>query len=69
MKRFLVVSALLIFAMIVVSGCSSLTSIEQTGGGRYVITGWQTPGPVGFVWLCTYDPATRTMTLLERLPE
>ena len=69
MKRFLLAASLLIFALVLVSGCSSLTSIEEDGGGRYVITGWQTPGPVGFVWLCTYDVSTRTLTILEELPD
>ncbi len=56
-------------ALILVAGCSSFTSIEREPNGDYVLTGWTTPGPRGFVWICKYDPATRTLTVKEELPK
>jgi len=50
------------------AGCSSFTSIERTADGRYVISGWQAPGPRGFIWICEYDEATNTMRIVEELP-
>ena len=50
---------------LLLSGCSAFTSIDRDANGDYVITGWQAPGPVGFVWICSYDPATKTLTIKE----
>ena len=46
-------------------GCSSFTSINRDSKGQYVITGWQAPGPTGFVWIGDYDPETKTLTIKE----
>ena len=43
--------------------CSSFTSIEREANGDYVVTGWD--GHDGFVWICDYDPVTRTLTVKE----
>lgn len=51
--------------LLLACGCGSFTSIDVEEDGRYVLTGWQTPGPVGFVWVCEYDEATRTLTVVE----
>ena len=55
--------------LILVAGCSSFTSIDREPSGDFVITGWTAPGPRGFVWICKYDPATRTLTVKEELPK
>lgn len=47
-------------------GCSSFTSIELQQNGQYVVTGWQAPGPRGFVWICDYDPNSQTLTVVEQ---
>jgi hypothetical protein len=49
-----------------ISGCSSFTSIERADNGQYIMTGWQTPGPVGFLWIGEYDKDTRTMKIIEK---
>jgi hypothetical protein len=69
MKRNLkgLIVALVATALLV--GCSSFTSIKRQAGGDYVITGWKTPGPVGFIWICDYDPQTKTLTVKEELPK
>jgi hypothetical protein len=46
-------------------GCSSFTSINRDSNGQYIITGWQAPGPTGFVWICDYDPETKTLTIKD----
>lgn len=47
-------------------GCSSFTSIERQENGQYVLTGWQSPGPVGFLWVGEYDKNSRTLTIVEK---
>jgi|GEM_PF-5957529 len=63
--RFL---ALVLVAAVLVglAGCaSSFTSISTDPNGQYVLTGWDTPGPYGFVWICDYDPDTKTLIVRE----
>jgi len=46
--------------------CTSFTSINRDSDGKYVITGVGAPAAGGgFVWICTYDPATKTMTVIK----
>ena len=56
---------LLVAVTAVAAGCSSYTSIERQPNGQYILTGWQAPGPRGFVWICEYDPDKRTLTVVE----
>jgi hypothetical protein len=41
--------------------CSVFTSIKRDPNGAYVLTG--VSGGTGFVWVCDYDPATKTLTV------
>lgn len=68
MHRFLALIVVVV-ALAGVCGCaSSFTSIQREPDGRYVITGIDTPGPSGFVWIGDYDPKTKTLTVKEELP-
>lgn len=67
MHRFLS-SLLMCLALGCLFGCSGFTSIDREPNGDYVLTGWQAPGPHGFVWVCSYDPATKTLKVKEELP-
>ncbi len=64
--RRLVTSAILLGSFVTMLGCSAFTSISRDTNGDYVITGWEAPGPHGIVWICDYDPATKTLTVKER---
>jgi|KBSSwiStaDraftv2_1062776.scaffolds.fasta_scaffold146768_3 hypothetical protein len=57
-------AALLLLAL---SGCSQFTSIDRDTNGDYVLTGNQ-GGSGGFVWVCSYDPQTMTMTVKQKYP-
>jgi hypothetical protein len=46
--------------------CSSYTSISRDASGDYVITGTQNGD--GFVWVCSYDPQTMTLTVKRVAP-
>jgi len=72
MKRFVMCLALVATMLVLVTGCATgnFTSIKPEGG-NYVLTGWAPKpmvGPTGFVWICTYDHSTKTMTVVEKLP-
>ncbi|MGE3172001.1 MAG: hypothetical protein AB7O97_05195 [Planctomycetota bacterium] len=56
-------AALASFAILMLgaAGCSTFTSIDREDDGKYVLTGYG--GSQGFVWICSYDPATRTLTV------
>lgn len=68
MRRSTKVVLTLLALSLVPSACSSYTSITREANGNYVITGWETPGPNGVVLICKYDPATRTLTILDQQP-
>lgn len=68
MRQFLALMVVLV-ALSGFCGCAStFTSIQREPDGRYVITGVEAPGPSGFLWICDYDPKTKTLTVKEELP-
>lgn len=56
--------ALIAIVAISLVGCSSFTSIKREDDGKYVLAGWE--AGQGFVWVCDYDPATKTLTVIEK---
>ncbi len=64
-----ILSILVLSSLPFLAGCSAFTSIQREElTGKYVITGWQAPGPRGFVWICDYDPKTKTLHVEKELP-
>jgi hypothetical protein len=65
MKNAIIGALLSVVTPVLVSGCSAFTSITREDNDTYAITGWESPGSRGFVWICTYDPVTKTLTVIE----
>lgn len=61
-RRLAVVAGLLLLP-----ACSMFTSITHETNGDYVLTGLQ--GSAGFVWICSYDPQTMTLTVKQKEPK
>jgi len=61
--KFAVVAGLLA----IMAGCSSFTSVERRDDGKFVMTGWEAPGPKGFLWIGEYDESSRTMKIVEKI--
>jgi hypothetical protein len=53
-------------AFLLLPACSQFTSIDRDANGDYVITGMD--GGSGFVWICSYDAATTTLTVKRKEP-
>ncbi len=70
MKRVIRRQAAVLFcAAALLTGCSEFTSVSRDASGEYVITGWDSfpfRGARGFVWICDYDPQTKTLTVTEK---
>ena len=52
--------------LLALAGCSQFTSIQRDSNGDYVLTG--IASGAGFVWICSYDPQTMTMTVKQKYP-
>ena len=66
MTRRRTVRRLLGSAVLLLPACSQFTSIDRDASGDYVITGME--GGSGFVWVCSYDPQTMTLTVKRKEP-
>lgn len=65
MKSTLLGALISVVTLVLASGCSAFTSITREENDTYVITGWASPGSTGFLWICTYDPVTKTLIVVE----
>jgi hypothetical protein len=59
-RRMLALAA----CLFLLPACSIHTSITREANGDYVITGHA--GSSGYVWICSYDPATKTLTVKDK---
>src|SRR5262249_33807173 len=62
-----VLRACAILGLLLPGACSYYTGISRESNGDYVVTG--IAGGTGFVWICSYDPQTMTLTVKRKLPE